>query len=300
MAKSHLIRSIQDLSGRLASDFEVRIEPTEALLCPPTYFDVIDVKNPHMKGNIGRVNSERAERQWQQVREAIVKTKTMIRILEPEEGLEDMVFTANPTLPGLGKNGEKICLLSNMTHPSRKKEVGAHEKWFAKRGYKIARLSKAQWRFEGQGDALWHPKRRLIWGGYGFRTVPEAYEEIGTLFSCPVVLLHLKLESLYHLDTCFSPLSETDALFYPKAFDENGVELIRALYPRAMEVPEEEAIGGFACNPLVIGKNVLIQKGNRKTNAVLEKLGYEPIELDTSEYMKSGGSVFCMKMMVYS
>ncbi|HLG20674.1 MAG TPA: arginine deiminase-related protein [Bdellovibrionota bacterium] len=265
----------------------------------PTYFDVVDVKNPHMKGNIGKVEKERAQLQWQSVREAVVKTGTMIRLMEPVKGLEDMVFCANPMLPGLGANGEKICLLSNMTHPSRKKEVPAYEKWFAARGYNVLRLSNSDWRFEGQGDALWHPGRRLLWGGYGFRTVPEAYAEIAKIFSTPVVLLKLENEDFYHLDTCLSPLSESEALYYPGAFNEDGRALIRALFSDAIEVPENEARKGFACNGFVLGKNVLIQKGNKKTCQALRKRNYVPVEIDTSEYIKSGGSVFCMKMMVY-
>ena len=32
--------------------------------------------------------------------------------------------------------------------------------------------------------------------------------------------------------------------------------------------------------------------------ALVRGMGLEPIELDTSEFLKSGGSVFCMKLMV--
>jgi hypothetical protein len=42
--------------------------PTAMLLCPPKYFDVIDVKNPFMRDQIGKVNQPEAERQWQDLR----------------------------------------------------------------------------------------------------------------------------------------------------------------------------------------------------------------------------------------
>ena len=29
------------------------------------------------------------------------------------------------------------------------------------------------------------------------------------------------------------------------------------------------------------------------------RAGFTPIEVDTSEFMKSGGSVFCLKVMIY-
>jgi N-dimethylarginine dimethylaminohydrolase len=294
-----LIRTVSDLQGRSAGDFPVRPEPPDCLLSMPTYFDVVDIKNPHMKGNVGKVDRPKAQKQWEALREAVVRAGRMIRLIEPIPGLEDMVFCANPTLPGLGPNGEKICLLSNMTHPSRKKEVAAYEAFFSKRAYRIKKLSNSAWRFEGQGDALWHPGRKLLWGGYGFRTVPEAYEEIGSIFSVPVVLLKLQREEFYHLDTCLSPLSESEALYYPGAFDREGLALLGSLFSDLIEVPEAEAAKGFACNGLVVGKKVLLQKGNKKTVQALRKRGYETIELDTSEYIKSGGSAFCMKVMVY-
>jgi N-dimethylarginine dimethylaminohydrolase len=149
------------------------------------------------------------------------------------------------------------------------------------------------------GDGLWHPKRKLLWGGYGFRTAQEAYDEIGKIFGTPVVLLELAMEEFYHLDTCLMPLSESEALFFPGAFKPEGRRLIQALFSEAIEVPEKEALEGFALNGVVVDKKVLIQRGNSKTNQLLKERGYEPIELDTSEFMKSGGSAFCMKMMVY-
>ena len=44
-------------------------------------------------------------------------------------------------------------------------------------------------------------------------------------------------------------------------------------------------------------KTAILQHGSTVTVDVLDKEGYNVIEIDTSEFMKSGGSVFCMKMM---
>lgn len=295
-----IIRSVKDLKGRKAQDFSVRVEPTDALLCEPSSFDIIDVKNPHMEGQIGAVDKEKASQQWRALREAIVKAGHRVRLVEPTPGLEDMVFTANPVLPGIDSKGDRVCLLSNMKHPSRKKEVAAHRKWFESRGYRIVNLSRPEWNFEGQGDALWHPGRNLLWGGYGFRSVPEAYEEVGQIFESAVVLIRLVDEAFYHLDTCLCVISETVALYAPNAFDADGRALIEALFPDAIEVPQSEAKEGFACNALALGKTVLIQQGNVKTTTELTQRGLNVVQLETSEFMKSGGSVFCMKMMVYS
>ena len=41
---------------------------------------------------------------------------------------------------------------------------------------------------------------------------------------------------------------------------------------------------------------VLIQRGNLGSRLALADAGKTVIELDTDEFMKSGGSVFCMKL----
>ncbi len=210
-----------------------------------------------------------------------------------------MVFSANPVFVGQDLNGRRICLLSNMKFSSREREVAAYEKWFALRGYTIVRLSNLDWHFEGHGDALWHPGKRLIWGGYGYRSVPQVYTEISKVFSSPVILLELCREHFYHLDTCLCPLSETEALYFPEAFKPEGQALIRSLFPKVIAASEKEALSGLACNALVLGKKVIIQEGNSETNDALRALGYEVFEVDTSEFIKSGGSVFCMKLLTY-
>ena len=48
---------------------------------------------------------------------------------------------------------------------------------------------------------------------------------------------------------------------------------------------------------LMESKQLFFKKGSTITVDVLKKEGYDVVEIDTSEFMKSGGSVFCMKMM---
>jgi len=62
-------------------------------------------------------------------------------------------------------------------------------------------------------------------------------------------------------------------------------------------VPEKEASGKMACNAAsFFGKTVVIQKGAETTVGKLRTSGFEVIEVETSEFMKSGGSVYCLKM----
>jgi N-dimethylarginine dimethylaminohydrolase len=150
------------------------------------------------------------------------------------------------------------------------------------------------------GDALWHPGRRLLWGGYGFRTELAVYEHLSETLAVPVLPLALHDPEFYHLDTCLCPLDEQTALVYPGAFTAEGLETVRAHFERVIEAPEDEARTRFACNAhSPDGQTVLIQRGCTVTNARLREAGYEVVELETDEFLKSGGSVFCMKVMYW-
>jgi N-dimethylarginine dimethylaminohydrolase len=140
--------------------------PSTLLMCPPEYFQVVDVKNPHMEGNVGKTDHGLARKQWDAVRAAFEQAGAKVDLIPPTPDCEDMVFCANQTLVGLDADGHKVCMLSRMKHASRQREVQAFGVWFHGAGYRIEMLPEDVG-FEGSGDALWHPGRGLIWGGYG-------------------------------------------------------------------------------------------------------------------------------------
>jgi N-dimethylarginine dimethylaminohydrolase len=273
--------------------------PTTMLMCPPEAFDVVDVKNPHMEGNIGNVDKNKARRQWEDVKQAFLSSQAKVQLIDPVADCEDMVFCANQTFVGLDEKGEKLCVLSNMKHESRQREVAAFGKWFAANGYRVEKIPQPIG-FEGSGDAIWHPGRALVWGGSGFRTQKEVYPYISEFFGVPVIHLPLQSERFYHLDTCFCALDERTVLIHAKSLTKDGIEMVRSLFENVVECDDREANEGMACNATAIGaKHVVIQKGNPKVVGTLKELGYSVYEVDTSEYLKSGGSVFCMKMYVF-
>lgn len=298
-----LVSSAETLSAKNFSLANVpdRVEPASLLMCAPTYFDVKDVKNPFMCGNVSKCDTVLAGRQWEELKAIYERLGYTVQTLPPAKDVEDMVFAANQVLPGHRADGSKFVILSNMVHESRRREVPLYADWFATQGYEILRISDDFAygpRFEGQGDAIWHPGKQLLWGGYGHRTERAAYERISELTGAMVLLLELVNDKCYHLDTSLCVLDQKTALIYPAAFSKDGIGLLRAVFEDLIEVPDDEALN-FAGNAIGLGKHVVLQKGSVQTCRKLRDAGYEPIEVDTSEFMKSGGSVFCMKMMVY-
>lgn len=298
--RPRVYRTVNDLSGFSVKSCAAMPEPAGVLMCPPDHYDVVDVKNPFMASHVGKVDRPLARRQWEALREAFEAAGKPVCLIDPVPGLEDMVFCANQTLVGLTPALEKICMPSQMRHSSRRREVPAFEAWFRERGYGIARLKDPSACFEGAGDALWHPGRRLLWGGHGFRSQPEVYEEVAAAFGTPVVLLKLVNERFYHLETCFCPLSPEAVMIYPSAFDAASLELILKLFPVVLPLSEPEAAARMACNASLAGAGTaILPRGAGGAARRLEGLGLKVVEADTSEFLKSGGAVGCLKMFLY-
>ncbi|MBL7977478.1 MAG: amidinotransferase [Bacteroidetes Order II. Incertae sedis bacterium] len=268
------------------------------LMVNPTFFDVAYVINPHMEGQIGNVNRKKALNEWQKIVDLYASLGLSMEILKGEQGLPDMVFCANQTLPFIGTNGEKGVFCAQMHAPERKPEVAFFQAYFAEKGYKVKALpDAADSDFEGMGDALWHPGRRLLWGGYGFRTGLEVYEGLARALEVPVLALELRDPEFYHLDTCMCLLDDSSVLVYPGAFQPQGLALIHEVFSNVIEAPEDEARRLFAVNAFCPDqRHVLIQNGCSETARRLQWAGFTVIPCETGEFIKAGGSVFCMKL----
>jgi N-dimethylarginine dimethylaminohydrolase len=296
-----IYRSLDALDFAL-TDCPPVARPQQVLLTTPDYFDVEYVINPHMEGQAVAVDKDEAIRQWEALRETYDALGVDVHTADGAAGLPDMVFCANQTLPALDpESGRRSVVLSRMHAAQRREEVPYYAGFFSEHGYDVRELSNdLDGHFEGMGDALWHPGRHLLWGGHGFRTSPEVYEALSELTGAPVLLLELADEDFYHLDTCLCPLDEQTALVYPGAFTEEGDALIEHFFETVIEVPAVEAREQFACNAhCPDGQHVLIQRGCDVTEEQLEAAGFTPVPLDTGEFLKSGGSVFCMKLMFW-
>ncbi len=273
--------------------------PTRLLMCPPDHFDVSEVRNPYMEDAIGTVDFEGATRQWEALREAFVSCRATVEIVDPTDACEDMVFCSDQSLVGLDATDEPLCLLSQMKHAARDRELPAIARWFESRGYRTEHLPGDEV-FEGGGDTLWHPGRALLWGGCGFRTRFDAYDAVSDFFEAPILRLELQLDRFYHLNACFCPLDEETVLVFPPALSREGLSMVHTMFRNVVECDEYEANHGLACNATALGDaHVVIDAANPKTATQLRELGYNVVRVDVSEFRKSGGSVSCMKQYLF-
>lgn len=295
-------RSVADLDFAL-EDVPRLPRPDRVVMTTPDYYDVQYVINPHMAGRIGSVDTEEAEQQWRRLRDAYQDLGFDVVELAGERDLLDMVFCANQTLPFFDpRTRRRGAVLSRMHAEQRRPEVAHYARFFEADGAEVEQLPDAvDADFEGMGDTLWHPGRYLLWGGHGFRTDAATYEYLSDLLDVRVLLLELDDPEFYHLDTCLALLDERTALVFPEAFHPEALGLIHHVFEHVVEAPEDEARRLFACNAhCPDGTHVLIQRGCTVTNDRLRDAGFVPVEVDTSEFLKAGGSVFCMKLMTWS
>ncbi len=297
---SNVITSADQLDFSLNEIPDMQL-PTQVLMVEPTHFSVEYVINPHMTDNVGTVDKMEARNEWDKIKSTFLQIGIEPHVLEGQEGLPDMVFCANQSLPFISKDGKKHVYMSIMHAEQRKQEVPFIEQWFRQAGYEVHFFDETEIDdFEGCGDAIWHTGKRLLWGGYGYRSSVQAYRKISDTFDVPVIALKLVDDAFYHLDTCLCVLDENTVLIYPGAFTDEGLQLINSVFENVINASEYEAKKLFACNATCPdGNNVIIQQGCTDVNKNLRDAGFAVHEVSTYEFLKSGGSVFCMKQMVW-
>jgi N-dimethylarginine dimethylaminohydrolase len=270
--------------------------PKTALLCPPTYFDVIDMKNPYMLGD-NPVDKAKACEQWEALRAALEAAGVKVETIDPIPGLEDMVFAANQVFVGHHEKIGEFIVPSRMRHPSRQREVAPYVEWFRMRGYKVLDINLGDEYLEGGGDLIWHSDHSRIYAGYGFRSTiggVQRFAKAMAKLGIPVVPLELVDARFYHLDTCFCPLNREAVLIYPRGFAPSSLDALRHDWRCLHEITEPEATG-FVGNGIVAGGHYLTPRMTTNLQAILDQEKLKPVIVDTSEFEKSGGSCFCMK-----
>src|SRR5438270_844502 len=101
----------------------------------------------------------------------------------------------------------------------------------------------------------------------------------------------------YHLDTCFCPLPDGAAVWFPAAFDEYGQHAIREHVSDLIDVVPEEAMH-FCCNAVVIERDVVLPEGAPKLAAALTGRSYRCHPLPMTEFLKAGGACKCLTLFL--
>ena len=258
---------------------------TTVLICPPIHFDVKYSINPWMKSE--PVDSPAAVEQWQEMKDTLERIGVKTVIIGQRPHLPDMVFTANA-----GTVHRNKIVLSNFKHLERKLEHNEFDRWFTEHSYETYALPESV-NFEGCGDTIVSGDRLIA--GYGFRSDLKALRLTAEILDLDLTYLKLKNPNFYHLDTCFSLLRPDLAIYYPGAFSKHTISKIKDI--ELIPVSDDEA-NRFACNSIVYQDNILMPAGNESLADILEQKGFQVYLINTSEFLKSGGSLQCMALWI--
>jgi len=259
------------------------MEPTRQhyLMCRPTYFAVDYVINPWMDPS-QPVDTDRAIRQWEQLRQAHLDLGHTVAEIAPVPGLPDMVFAANG---GTVIDGKALGV--QFRNPQRADEAPAYLSWFAEAGLPTYEPKHVN---EGEGDILLAGD--LLLAGTGFRTSHAAHRQLQELFGYPVISLQLVDPRYYHLDTALTVLDERTVAYLPEAFSPGSQAVLRRLFPDAVLATAGDA-EVFGLNAVSDGLHVVLPAGTPQLAGRLRERGYLPVEVDLSELRRAGGGPKC-------
>ncbi|MBO2466077.1 dimethylargininase [Actinomadura violacea] len=252
------------------------------LMCRPDHFAVTYAINPWMDPAAG-ADAGRAVEQWEALRAAYAALGHEVSLIDPIEGLPDMVFAANGALVVGGRAyGAKF------TFPERSAEGPAYTDWLRKNGFPD--VLPPEHTNEGEGDFL--TLDHVILAGTGFRTDIAAHQEAQEFLGRPVVTLRLIDPRFYHLDTALFPLGGSNVAYYPGAFSPGSRAVLERLFPDALIAGEADA-AVLGLNAVCDGRNVVINAEAAGLIGTLREHGYEPVPVDLSELRKAGGGPKC-------
>ncbi|MFE6699268.1 dimethylargininase [Streptomyces sp. NPDC057718] len=256
--------------------------PRHYLMCRPTYFDVVYSINPWM--DPGKpVDTALAVAQWEQLRQTYLELGHTVDLIDPVDGLPDMVFAANGATIIDGR-----ALVARFRDAERVAEGPAYRDWLHTNGF--TNPTTAEVVNEGEGDYLLVGD--LLLAGTGFRSDPRSHDEAQEFFGRPVIGLTLVDPNFYHLDTALTVLDDETIAYYPAAFSPGSQAVLKRLFPDALIATADDA-RVFGLNATSDGLNVVLPQGAIALAEQLRTRGFRTVGLDLSELLKAGGSVKC-------
>lgn len=243
------------------------------------------------------------------VLEKSLSNKITYNIIKPKHNLPDIVFVANGglSLPNI----KNTIILPYMKYNQRKEELEYLKNIFNHMNLKTIEFPGSDFApFEGQAELKWFHNGTKAICGYGHRSTEESFDIIEDLFEklykehklIPPKLLVLPLESpdYYHLDVAMLEFDDSKCIVHKRAFSNFSINMMKRF------LGEENVIvidtpDSMCLNAVVDGENLITHKiTDLYIKSYLQKITNKKIiEVDTTEFEKSGGSVRCMTLDIF-
>jgi N-dimethylarginine dimethylaminohydrolase len=258
------------------------------ILCQPQYMTIREVINEtqeHFK-NEG-IHIERALEQHAEFVKTLKDHGVDVILLPYHKKYPEQVFTRD-----IGFTIGQTIFVAKMATDIRAGEEDVLKQWLEDE--EISYYNLAEELIEG-GDVV--IDRETIYVGLSNRTDQKAAEQLQRLLNQFKVIPIPFKEKYLHLDCVFNVVSPEVALIYPNALTNKDIELFASRYD-LIEVSEEEQFQ-LGTNVLNIGnKKILSLPVNKNVNKQLRDRGFDVIEVDITEIIKSGGSFRCCTLPI--
>lgn len=255
----------------------------KVVLCEPQHMRISEIINETQRYYADEnIDRELAAKQHDSFVQSLQAQGIEAILLPHVEEYPEQVFTRD-----IGFTiGQKL-FVSHMGRGIRQGEDNILIEWLEHHDYPYHNLTKNS--IEG-GDVL--IDRDTVFVGVSGRTSEKAIHNLTSLLPDYKVVL-LQIDRAYlHLDCVFNVLSPTEALVFSPALHREDLEKLSSRYDFIeVDKPEQFKMG---TNVLSIGnRKVYSLPVNIKVNKELRRRGYDVIEVDFSEIIKSGGSFRC-------
>ncbi|MCM3744729.1 arginine deiminase family protein [Sporosarcina luteola] len=255
------------------------------ILCQPKFMAIEDIINDTQKAYADEnIDVELAMKQHREFEKLLREHGVEVIKLPSSERFPEQVFTRD-----IGFTvGEEI-FVSEMASDIRKGEEEALEEFLEDENISYQTTID---RVEG-GDVI--VDRDKVYVGISSRTSDEAVRNLQRDLPKHKIIRVPFNEKYLHLDCVFNILSPEIGLIFPDALSADMVETLSNTYKLIEVSPEEQFTMGT--NVLSIGGGkVFSLPQNEKVNTAMRAHGFEVIEVDFSEIIKSGGSFRCCSM----
>jgi N-dimethylarginine dimethylaminohydrolase len=258
------------------------------ILCQPQYMTIREVINETQKEFKDEgIHIKRALEQHREFVRTLESNGIEVVLLPYHKKFPEQVFTRD-----IGFTLGQTIFVAKMAHDIRIGEEDVLKQWLDDE--EMSYFNLAEDRIEG-GDVIIDGE--TIYVGLSNRTHQEAVEHLQSLLiQYDVKAIPFK-EKYLHLDCVFNVISPDTALIYRPALTKEDIELFSSRY-ELIEVSEEEQFT-LGTNVLCIGnKKILSLPINKQVNQNLRNRGFEVVEVDISEIIKSGGSFRCCTLPI--
>lgn len=262
------------------------------LVCPPRHYDTSFFLNPWLSYRES-VDVELAQRQWEELVQALEDAGAEVEWLDPLPESPAMVFTADMAL--VYAQGKAIILRNDGVRSEY--EVPAIRRWLAREGF-ISEGLPGRHTIDGGNVVRLSSHEYLVGLKPGSTGKAERYlaRHLARFAGSTTRPLALHDRRFLHLDTVVGNLGGRALMVYWDGLLPVSRRYLRDRVSLPMITVDRADAELFACNSITVGDTVITGPVSDGLAGEIASHGLRPRRLDLSEFYKAGGGAKCLTL----